>query len=287
MVIPKVTYPTIVVEVPSSDTLSDPIGNHQAPSPTPIALPPATAPKEEVCHREGKAPMLVYDGKYLENPFQIPNLEVSLNSPWNSRKFNYHLTRPLFSKQMAAQYKPLRDPYAALAQSMKHVLQAVNGTHILAKRAHHLARMNSALEYQLKCQKNAFSHKNTLLKGLDIERTNLKTELKDVERADLISERNASQTHYKELEQARVGDDLRATEALNQAKKERDAALASLTSSSTLATQNIREFLNSDQYASKIQSECAAYFATLPLDHKDRFPNLITLFNEEKVGKPN
>ncbi|GAA0150407.1 hypothetical protein LIER_09356 [Lithospermum erythrorhizon] len=69
--------------------------------------------------------------------------------------------------------------------------------------------------------------------------------------------------------------------------KERDSALASLALSRTLATQKIRKFLNSDQYATKIRHKCATYFATLALDHKDRFPDLVTLFHEEKAGKPN
>ncbi|GAA0157737.1 hypothetical protein LIER_43416 [Lithospermum erythrorhizon] len=261
LVIPKATAPTMVME---------------APSPTPIALPPAATPEEEVCHREGKPAMLAYDGKYLETPFQIPNLKVSLNSPWNARKFHYHLTRPLLSKKKAAQYKPLRDPYAALAQSMKHAIQAVNGTHILGRRADHLARVNSALECQLKYQKKAFSHKNILIKGLDNERTNLKTEFEavtttveervekvdnlvlelakekevaqdgakswDIERAKLISKRDALLARYNELEQAKAADALRATEALDKTNKDRDAALASV-ASVQFVRQKIREFV--------------------------------------------
>ncbi|GAA0160012.1 hypothetical protein LIER_38960 [Lithospermum erythrorhizon] len=140
-VVPKVIPQTIVVDVSFSDTLFDPGASHESS---------AAKPEEEVCHREGKAPNVAYDEKYLETPFQILNLEVSVNSPWHARKFHYHLTRPLFSKKVAAQYKPLRDPYATLAQSMKHIVQ---------------------------CRKKAFSHKNGLLKRLDTERTKLKNEL--------------------------------------------------------------------------------------------------------------
>ncbi|GAA0177267.1 hypothetical protein LIER_29675 [Lithospermum erythrorhizon] len=272
----------------------------KAPSPTPIAHSLAAAPGEEVRQGEGKAPLLAYDGKYLETPFQIPNLSVSLNSPWNARKFHYHLTRPLFSKKMAAQYKSLTDPYAALAQSMKHIVHAVNGTHILARWTDHLARVNSALEYQLRCQKKAFSHKNTFLKGLDIERIHLTEELEalkateaaqedskscDVERVSLVSEKDASQARCKELEQAKVADRSRAAEALNQSKKERTQLWRLLLQDVPSRLQKIREFLNSSNYEAKIRSECAAYFATLALDHKDRFPDLVTLFNEEKAGK--
>ncbi|GAA0163011.1 hypothetical protein LIER_18988 [Lithospermum erythrorhizon] len=121
---------------PATQVPSPQVARGSVPSTTPAAAEGA----EEVCHREGKAPMLAYDGKYLETPFQIPNLKVSLDPPWNARKFHYHLTRPFFSEKMAAQYKPLRDPCAALTQSIKQVVlfsllssinsQAVNGTHI-------------------------------------------------------------------------------------------------------------------------------------------------------------
>ncbi|GAA0150996.1 hypothetical protein LIER_09812 [Lithospermum erythrorhizon] len=106
------------------------------------------------------------------------------------------------------------------------------------------------------------------------------------EKADLISKRDASQIRCKELEQARVADDLRADEAFNQDNKERDAVLAFVPASHNLATQKIREFLNSSKYESKIRSECDTYFDTLVLDHKDKFPDLITLFNEEKALRP-
>ncbi|GAA0167603.1 hypothetical protein LIER_22492 [Lithospermum erythrorhizon] len=222
-VVPKATLPTIVVDVASSVTLSDPVPHHRdnlhegrislreelnapfppkAPSPTSVAQHLAATPEDEVHHREGKAPMPAYDGKYLE----IPNLEISLGSPWNSQKLYYHLTRPLFSKKMAAQYKPLRDPYSTLAQSIKHIVQEKEAAQDAAKSW-------------------------------------------DVERAKLISERDASLAHYNELERAKVADALRVTEALDQANKDRDVALASVASSHL-------------------------------------FPDLLTLFNEEKALRP-
>ncbi|GAA0144426.1 hypothetical protein LIER_04874 [Lithospermum erythrorhizon] len=91
----------------------------------------------------------------------------------------------------------------------------------------------------------------------------------DAEKAILIFERDTLETHCKELEEAKVADDLRATEALNKDKKERDATLASVASIHTLATQKIREFLNNSKYEAKIRSECATYFATLALEGND------------------
>ncbi|GAA0161439.1 hypothetical protein LIER_17752 [Lithospermum erythrorhizon] len=85
-----------MVEVTSSDTLSDPGAGHQVdldmghlslqeelnapfppkgPASTSVAQHPAAILEECIHHREGKAPMPAYDGKYLETPFQLSNLE--------------------------------------------------------------------------------------------------------------------------------------------------------------------------------------------------------------------
>ncbi|GAA0143403.1 hypothetical protein LIER_04096 [Lithospermum erythrorhizon] len=48
----------------------------------------------------------------------------------------------------------------------------------------------------------------------------------------------------------------------------------------------IREFLPSPNYASKIHSECATYLYSFASDPKSRFPDLVTIFGEEKADKP-
>ncbi|GAA0139565.1 hypothetical protein LIER_01083 [Lithospermum erythrorhizon] len=168
----KATLPVVVVDVASSDTLSDPsVGRHvnldpghltlheeslfppKAPASTPVTQHPSAFPKEETRHREEKHLYLCMMGNI-----------------WR-RKFHYHLTRPLFSKRMAAQYKPLTDPYATLAQF------AMNDSHVLARHADHLARVNGAVSYQLKCQKKSISIKNELLQGLEVEQTSLRKEM--------------------------------------------------------------------------------------------------------------
>ncbi|GAA0184160.1 hypothetical protein LIER_31449 [Lithospermum erythrorhizon] len=128
-----------------------------------------------------------------------------------------------------------------------------------------------------------------MVEGLKAERNNVKEEVGNLtstvaNQARRIEDLTTELT--KEREAAKVADDLRATEALNQAKKESDTSLVSVAFSHSLATQKTREFLKSSQSESKFSSECAAYFATLAIDHKERFPDLITLFNEEKAGKP-
>ncbi|GAA0151668.1 hypothetical protein LIER_10343 [Lithospermum erythrorhizon] len=64
-----------------------------------------------------------YLGLYLAKPYTIPNMEVMNDSPWGARKFHFHLANPLLSKELAAQFSDLVDPYATFAQSMKHINQ--------------------------------------------------------------------------------------------------------------------------------------------------------------------
>ncbi|GAA0159122.1 hypothetical protein LIER_15977 [Lithospermum erythrorhizon] len=66
-----------------------------------------------------------YTRMYPAKPYEVPNLEVTSEAPWWAWKFHFHLARPLLSKEMAARYTLLVDPYASFAQSMKHITQAV------------------------------------------------------------------------------------------------------------------------------------------------------------------
>ncbi|GAA0163450.1 hypothetical protein LIER_19312 [Lithospermum erythrorhizon] len=107
-------------------------------------------------------------------PYRIPNLEITDDAPWTSRKFHYHLVKPMLSKRMAAQYRPLQDPYAAMAQSLKHITQvnylpSSNGIHVLARRYDHLARVNHSLGYQIRCARKDLSHKRGMIKGMGEE----------------------------------------------------------------------------------------------------------------------
>ncbi|GAA0146453.1 hypothetical protein LIER_06402 [Lithospermum erythrorhizon] len=92
-----------------------------------------------------------YTCLYLRTPYEVPpNVEVNDDSPWGARKFHFHLARPFLSKKMAAWYIPLVDPYAAFAQAMKHMTQAINGSYILARRSDHLAVETNSLNNKLK-----------------------------------------------------------------------------------------------------------------------------------------
>ncbi|GAA0169022.1 hypothetical protein LIER_23592 [Lithospermum erythrorhizon] len=161
--------------------------------------------------------------------------------------------------------------------------------------------------------KKSLSHKSGLIEGLDKELTTLKKEFEETsqhsaKRAKIVNdlnkelasekeaaksladeraaERDDSLARYGKSEQARAADIRRATEALQQATKERDAALASVSLARVqFANQKIREFLNSPNYVSKVNGECAAYFTSLALDHEDRFLDLVTLFYEVKASK--
>ncbi|GAA0185398.1 hypothetical protein LIER_32686 [Lithospermum erythrorhizon] len=64
-----------------------------------------------------------YSSLYLAKPYSIPNMEVTSDSPWGPRKFHFHLTKLILSKELAAPYSDLVDPYAAFAQTAKHFNQ--------------------------------------------------------------------------------------------------------------------------------------------------------------------
>ncbi|GAA0152423.1 hypothetical protein LIER_10907 [Lithospermum erythrorhizon] len=102
---------------------------------------------EEAIHqRKGKeaaiGPALhEYDGRYLELPYALPNLEVNSEAPWNSRKFNFHTVKSLLSKK------------------------ALNGAYVLEKRSDHLAPVNYTASKQVEVLKKVVATKNSLLKG--------------------------------------------------------------------------------------------------------------------------
>ncbi|GAA0140976.1 hypothetical protein LIER_02224 [Lithospermum erythrorhizon] len=100
--------------------------------PTDISnLPPSSTERsrgttEALRQRKGKAvpadiPVPPYDGRYLAPPYRIPNLEVTREAPWNTHRFHFHAVKPLLNKKVVARYSPLKDPYAVLAQSAKHI----------------------------------------------------------------------------------------------------------------------------------------------------------------------
>ncbi|GAA0158644.1 hypothetical protein LIER_15610 [Lithospermum erythrorhizon] len=150
-----------------------------------------------------------------------------------------HSDTPHAFKEDGCSDRPLQDPYAAMAQSLKHVTQAVNGLHILARWCDHLAQERAKEVVALT--------------------------------KELSSEKEAS----------------KANQALEQATKEKNEALELVASARVqFATQKIREFLGSPNYASKIHTEYAAYLYSLASDHKIRFSDFVTLFGEEKTDKP-
>ncbi|GAA0150764.1 hypothetical protein LIER_09629 [Lithospermum erythrorhizon] len=170
------TPATVTVDLSSSETHSNTgMGLHGEPSvPLQVELSQPFPPRgklpdtEKFQQREGKAIALPgYSGKYLPTPFQIPNLEITDDAPWTSRKFHYHLAKPMLSKKMAAWYRTLQNPYAA-----------VNGLHVWARRYDRLARVNHSLEYQIRCARKGLAHNRRMLVGMDHERSSLKLKTK-------------------------------------------------------------------------------------------------------------
>ncbi|GAA0153719.1 hypothetical protein LIER_11890 [Lithospermum erythrorhizon] len=104
------------------EDLDAPFPPPREPTPTPVVETQEEVPEEVVRSRKVKSAatgpsLLDYDGRYLELPYTIPSkLEVSSDAPWIVRKFHYHA--------------------------------ALNGTHVLARRADHRARANNQSFHQ-------------------------------------------------------------------------------------------------------------------------------------------
>ncbi|GAA0157705.1 hypothetical protein LIER_38502 [Lithospermum erythrorhizon] len=214
----------VMVDLTSSETFSDTgMGLHGDPTiPLQVELSqpfprrdPAPAPKE-FRQRKGKAIMLPgYSGKYLATPY--------------------------------------RDPYAAMAQSLKHITQALNGTHVLAWWCDHLARVNHSLGYQIRRAEEVAD----LTRELSLKKEAAKAWA--AEKANLLAERDDAKARYLELERAKDVELYRANQALEQATREKI---------SPNYASKIREFLASPNYASKIHTECAVYLYSLGSDYK-------------------
>ncbi|GAA0186518.1 hypothetical protein LIER_33806 [Lithospermum erythrorhizon] len=155
---------------------------------------------------------------------------------------------------MAAQYTPLVHPYAAFAQVMKHINQAVNGAFVVAKRADHLELENNSLNYKMEGMKKAISFKNNLNKELDME--------------------------YRD-QKANHEEEPKRMEALEESCQDMDE-----TDHIQFANSTLRSFISSPAYEKKMGSECASYFHSLVVSTSERFPDLIALFNEEMARCP-
>ncbi|GAA0157591.1 hypothetical protein LIER_14828 [Lithospermum erythrorhizon] len=250
----------------------------------PVAEVLEMAPEEVILPRKGKAattgPSLPdYDGRYLDLPHTIPpNLEVTSEAPWKAHKFHYHAMKPLVSKK------------------------AMNGAHVLGRRADHLARANNQSFYQVDILKKKMADKNLLLKkeeeltskgseleGISKTVSELDTRIKDlltelerekaalveaqkswvVKKADLqktwADKKTEMQARYEKLERANIGDIMRMTEAF---KKEKETTLASVAAEAKVdrvrsCKKILRDFMGSPNYEDKVGCECVAYLSHL------------------------
>ncbi|GAA0172207.1 hypothetical protein LIER_26074 [Lithospermum erythrorhizon] len=160
---------------------------------------------------------------------------------------------------MASQYTPLADPYAAFAQAMKHINQAINGAFVLARLADHLALDNSSLRYKVEEEDAA--------KARSVERVQL-----EVEKDALRIEKEALQLRYKELERAKAHEAVKASEALAQVKRDAETALVSAATKAdadriNFVNSTLLYFLSSPAYEKKVGHECVAYLHSLVCSH--------------------
>ncbi|GAA0170331.1 hypothetical protein LIER_24619 [Lithospermum erythrorhizon] len=162
---------------------------------------------------------------------------------------------------------------------------AVNGAFVLARWADHLALYNSSLRYKMEVMKKSVAFKNNLNLGLDKEckdqNPRLEEEAKRVEKLtrELAQERDLAKACQK------------AFEALAQAKRDAEMALASAaaqveTARFIFVNSTLRSFLSSPAYNKKVGCECATYIHSLVTSTQGRFPDLVSLSNEEVIRRP-
>ncbi|GAA0139702.1 hypothetical protein LIER_35123 [Lithospermum erythrorhizon] len=245
----------------------------------------------------------------LNIPFP-PSVQQAALEEKGARKFHFHLARPLLSKEMAAQYTLMVDPYAAFA--MKHINQvhfytntcsdtsyeislhdkfcvslALNGAFALARQTDHLELDNNSLDYKMEGMKKAISFKNNLNKEL----------IGSIEDKRQSSGRRPSEWRdyprnlLKRGKLPRHDDIVKASEVLEQTIRDAEMALASAaamaeTARIQFANSTLRSFISSPAYEKKMGSECETYFHSLVASTSERFPDLIALFNEEMARPP-
>ncbi|GAA0161911.1 hypothetical protein LIER_18118 [Lithospermum erythrorhizon] len=243
-----------------------------------------------------------YSGLYLAKPFSIPNLEVADDSPWGARKFHFHLTKPLLSKELTAPYSDLVDPYTAFAQTAKYFNQAINGAFVLAHRADLLAVDNNSLHYKVESLKKNLTIKRNLNLELAKKCKDFEAELKGkslrVEELQNLPKKREwprlallrryglrpKGIHGAEIKRSGCGGD-------NSDQARRYLALASAAAKAesariTFANSTLHSFISSPAYEKKVGSECAAYFHSIVASTIGRFPDLAALFKEEAICCP-
>ncbi|GAA0176380.1 hypothetical protein LIER_29385 [Lithospermum erythrorhizon] len=82
-----------------------------------------------------------------------------------------------------------------------------------------------------------------------------------------------------------------AFEALTQTKRDAETALASAAAKAEatrvqFANHTLGSFLHSPSYDNKVGSECAVYLHSLVCSTQGKFPDLVSLFNEERIRLP-
>ncbi|GAA0159852.1 hypothetical protein LIER_38934 [Lithospermum erythrorhizon] len=107
-----VATPANMVTLDASTTISDKGVGHSFLDSCPKAAleeKVLSSKRKTICKDQGEeagssVPCLPkYSGLYLAKPYEVPNLEVTSESPWGARKFHFHLAKPLLSKALAAQ----------------------------------------------------------------------------------------------------------------------------------------------------------------------------------------
>ncbi|GAA0144584.1 hypothetical protein LIER_35962 [Lithospermum erythrorhizon] len=176
---------------------------------------------------------------------------------------------------------PLNEQFPPNAEVQKATLEEV------------VATKNSLLDGE----KGELSVQKTKIEGLSKTVEERDARIKDLlvelekEKAATIAEKADMQARYEELQRTNGGEIMKATEALSQAKKEKEIALTSSAAEAKVARvqfakETLRAFMKSPSYTAKVGRECAAYLTHLVIHGKGILPELVNLFATEQHNHP-
>ncbi|GAA0158498.1 hypothetical protein LIER_15506 [Lithospermum erythrorhizon] len=167
---------------------------------------------------------------------RLPNLEVTREAPWNTRRFHFHVVKPLLNKKVTARYAPLKEPFAVFPQSAKHMNEALNDAYVLARRSDYLNHENHSATKRIEVLRKVIATKNNLFDG---------------------AKEDDSSTPKRE------------GGGLGFCAAEAKAARAEY------AKKIIHGFLRSPTYLKKVGRECAVYLTHVFTHRKEEFPDLV------------
>ncbi|GAA0169922.1 hypothetical protein LIER_24300 [Lithospermum erythrorhizon] len=179
-------------------------------------------------------------------------------------------------------YAPLRNPYAAFAQSAKQMNEVIATKNQLFDGA-----KADLIAKWAECEKlpKAATERDQKLEAALAELKKVKAAAVEAE-ISWVTKKAEMQARYEDLERTSVGDILKTTQLL---QKEKEMALASAAAKAKVARveyakRTIQDFLHSPNYSTKVGRECATYLTHVFTHGKEEFPKLVHIYPRNRIA---